>query len=187
VADPRITDAGPAGTDMGTTGATTGGRSGTILPGPRALYRTFATAEMFTWALLILAMILKYTGTTEALMPIGGGLHGFVFLCYAVVAVGVWINQRWSAGRGIAAVVLAVVPFATLPFERHLARRGEPDATWRLAGAPGRPADAPRGVWEHLEAWVLRHVIPAAVVTILLVAGVFLLLLQAGPPDQWFG
>ncbi|MDI3331509.1 MAG: DUF3817 domain-containing protein [Micrococcus sp.] len=157
------------------------------MPGPRALYRTFATAEMFTWALLILAMILKYTGTTEALMPIGGGLHGFVFLCYAVVAVGVWINQRWSAGRGIAAVVLAAVPFATLPFELHLARQGEPDATWRLAGAAGRPAEAPRGIWERLEAWVLRHVLLAAVVTVAVVAVVFVLLLQAGPPDQWFG
>lgn len=163
------------------------GSTGTALPGPRALYRTFATAEMFTWALLILAMILKYSGTTEVLMPVAGGLHGFVFLCYAVVAVGVWINQRWSPGRGIAAVVLAVVPFATLPFERHLARRGEPDATWRLAGAPGAPAAEPRGFWERLEAWVLRHVVVAAVVTLAVVAAVFLLLLQAGPPDQWFG
>jgi integral membrane protein len=160
--------------------------SGTIMPGPHSLYRTFATAEMFTWALLILAMILKYTGTSEALMPIAGGLHGFVFLCYAVVSVGVWINQRWSAGRGIAAVGLAVVPFATLPFERHLARGGEPDATWRLAAAPGRPAEAPRGFWEHLEAWVLRNVVLAAVVTLAVVGAVFLLLLQAGPPDQWF-
>jgi integral membrane protein len=166
---------------------TTTESTGTILPGPHALYRTFATAEMFTWALLILAMILKYTGTTEVLMPLAGGLHGFTFLCYAVVAVGVWINQRWSIGRGTAAVVLAAVPFATLPFERHLARRGEPDANWRLADAPGRPAETPRGVWEGLEAWVLRHSILAAVVTIAVVAAVFVMLLQAGPPDQWFG
>lgn len=159
---------------------------GTVLPGPRALYGTFATAEMFTWALLILAMILKYSGTTEAMMPIAGGLHGFVFLCYAVVAVGVWVNQRWSAGRGAAAVALAVVPFATLPFERHLARRGEPDASWRLAATAGRPAEAPRGFWEHLEAWVLRHVLLAAVLALVLVAAVFLALLAAGPPDQWF-
>lgn len=160
--------------------------TGTVLPGPRSLYRAFATAEMFTWALLILAMALKYTGTTEALIPIGGGLHGFVFLCYAVVAAGVWINQRWSAGRGVAAVGLAVVPFATVPFERHLARHGEPDKTWRLAGAPGRPAARPRGFWEHLEAWVLRNVVLAAVLAVAVVTAVFLLLLQAGPPDEWF-
>lgn len=161
-------------------------RTGTILPGPRALYRVFATAEMFTWALLILAMVLKYSGATEALMPAAGGAHGFVFLCYCVVTVGVWINQQWGAGRGTAAVLLAVVPFATLPFERSLARRGEPDATWRLVD--GRTGDnSPRGFWESLEAWVLRNVILAAVVTAGVVVVVFSLLLVAGPPDQWFG
>ncbi|WP_313822126.1 DUF3817 domain-containing protein [Citricoccus sp.] len=158
---------------------------GTVLPGPRALYRVFATAEMFTWALLILAMVLKYSGATEVLMPAAGGAHGFVFLCYCVVTVGVWINQRWGSGRGAAAVLLAVVPFATLPFERSLARRGEPDATWRLVD--GRTGDlGPRGFWESLEAWVLRNVILAAVVTAVVVVVVFTLLLMAGPPGQWF-
>lgn len=156
---------------------------GTVMPGPRALYRFFATAEMITWALLILAMILKYSGATEALMPVGGGLHGFVFLCYCVVSVGVWVNQRWSAGRGVAAVLLAAVPFATLPFERSLAKRGEPDATWRLAdGRSPRPA----GFWETLVAWVLRNVILAAVLVVAAVAVVFSLLLLAGPPGEWF-
>lgn len=156
---------------------------GTLMPGPRALYRFFATAEMVTWALLILAMILKYSGTTEALMPVGGGLHGFVFLCYSVVSVGVWINQRWSVGRGAAAVLLAAVPFATLPFERALGRRGEPDATWRLVD--GR-SPRPTGFWESLEAWVLRHVILAAVLVLAAVGVVFSLLLLAGPPGEWF-
>lgn len=156
---------------------------GTVMPGPRALYRFFATAEMCTWALLILAMILKYSGVTEALMPVGGGLHGFVFLCYAVVSVGVWINQRWSGGRGAAAVVLAVVPFATLPFERSLARRSEPDTTWRLVD--GR-SPQPAGFWESLEAWVLRNVILAAVLVVAAVGVVFSLLLLAGPPGEWF-
>lgn len=158
---------------------------GTVLPGPRALYRVFATAEMFTWALLILAMVLKYSGATEVLMPAAGGAHGFVFLCYCVVTVGVWINQQWSAGRGAAAVLLAVVPFATLPFERSLARRGEPDATWRLVD--GRTGDlGPQGFWESLEAWVLRNVILAAVLTAGVVVVVFSLLLVAGPPGEWF-
>ena len=55
-----------------------------------------------------------------------------------------------------------------------------------MPAAPGRPAEAPRGFWEHLEAWVLRNVVLAAVVTLAVVGAVFLLLLQAGPPDQWF-
>ena len=92
---------------------------GTVMPGPRALYRVFATAEMITWALLITAMVLKYTGVTDALMPVFGGLHGFVFLSYCVITVGVWINQRWSAGRGLTALATAIIPVSythlTLP------------------------------------------------------------------------
>ncbi|REE03852.1 DUF3817 domain-containing protein [Citricoccus nitrophenolicus] len=177
--------AGAQDISLSSSAQATPARKGTILPGPRALYRVFATAEMFTWALLILAMVLKYSGATEVLMPAAGGAHGFVFLCYCVVTVGVWINQRWSAGRGAAAVLLAAVPFATLPFERSLARRGEPDATWRLVD--GRTGDlGPRGFWESLEAWVLRNVILAAVVTAGVVVVVFSLLLVAGPPGEWF-
>ena len=156
--------------------------TGTVLPGPRALYRVFASAEMVTWALLITAMVLKYTGVTDALMPIFGGLHGFVFLSYCVITVGVWINQRWSAGRGLIALGSAIVPFATVPFERHLHRQGEPDLTWRLAD--GRSGS--HGFWESLEAWVLRHVAWAAVLALAVVGVVFILLLTAGPPWEWF-
>lgn len=155
---------------------------GTVMPGPRALYRVFATAEMITWALLITAMVLKYTGVTDALMPVFGGLHGFVFLSYCVITVGVWINQRWSAGRGLTALGTAIIPFATVPFERHLHQRGEPDLTWRLADGRSEP----RGFWETLEAWVLRNVLWAALLAVLVVGLVFVLLLSAGPPDQWF-
>ena len=156
--------------------------SGTVLPGPRALYRVFATAEMITWALLITAMVLKYSGVTEALMPVFGGLHGFVFLSYCVITVGVWINQRWSPAAGLFALGSAIVPFATVPFERHLHRRGEPDRTWRLADGRSEP----RGFWESLEAWVLRHVALAAVLALAVVGVVFALLLIAGPPWEWF-
>lgn len=156
--------------------------TGTVLPGPRALYRVFASAEMVTWALLITAMVLKYSGVTDALMPIFGGLHGFVFLSYCVITVGVWINQRWSVVRGLIALGSAIVPFATVPFERHLHRQGEPDLTWRLAD--GR--SGPHGFWESLEAWVLRHVAWAAVLALAVVGVVFILLLTAGPPWEWF-
>lgn len=162
--------------------ATAQRQTGTIMPGPRALYRVFATAEMVTWALLIIAMVLKYSGTTDAMMPIGGGLHGFVFLCYCVITVGVWINQRWSAGRGLLALGTAIIPFATVPFERHLHRQGEPDATWRLADGRSEP----RGFWESVEAWVLRNVLLAGVLAVVAVGLVFTLLLTAGPPGEWF-
>ncbi|QCU79292.1 DUF3817 domain-containing protein [Citricoccus sp. SGAir0253] len=157
------------------------------MPGPRALFRAAATAEMGTWALLLTAMVLKYSGTTEALMPLAGGLHGFVFLCYALVAAAVGTDQRWGTARRAAAVALAVVPFATVPLERRLDRRGALGPQWRLAATAGRPAGTPRGPAERVLAWVLRHVLLAAVLAVAAVVLVFLALLAAGPPGEWLG
>ena len=39
-------------------------------PAPRSLFRATALAEAVTWTLLLAAMALKYTGVTEALMPV---------------------------------------------------------------------------------------------------------------------
>lgn len=144
---------------------------------PRRLFRTVAIAEMFTWAGLISALILRGFGIVN-IVPIAGGLHGFVFLCYAVTTVFVWVNQRWRVPVVITGLTLAVVPFATVPFERVIDHKGLLNGEWRLA--PG--GDAPRGFIEHLQAWVLRHVALAIVLMILLVTVVFLALLWIGPP-----
>lgn len=145
---------------------------------PRGLFRLFATAEAVTWAGLITALVLRAASVTEAAVPIAGGIHGFVFLSYCVSTVFVWVNQRWSAGTGVLGLVLAVVPFATVPFELVLDRRGRLAGPWRLR--PG--GDEPRGVIEHLQAWVLRHPIVAVLILLGLVVGVFLVLLWLGPP-----
>lgn len=145
---------------------------------PRTLFRTFAFAEVVTWAGLITAMILRGTGVTDAAMPIAGGVHGFVFLCYGVTTVFVWVNQRWKAGTGILGLITAVVPFATVPFEFAIDRKGLLAGGWRLA--PG--GDAPRGFIEHVQAWVLRHPLLAIVLLVVLVAVVFAVLLILGPP-----
>ena len=144
---------------------------------PRAFFRTFAIAELFTWAGLIAALILRGTGWAN-IVPIAGGVHGFVFLCYAVTTVFVWVNQRWRFRVGATGVALAIVPFATLPFELWADRRGMLTGGWRLA--PG--GDAPRGFIEKVQAWVLRHPLLAILAAVVLVAAVFLALLAMGPP-----
>ncbi len=144
---------------------------------PRTLFRTFAVAEMFTWAGLITALILRALDTVN-IVPIAGGIHGFVFLCYAASTVFVWINQRWRLPVGMTGLLSAVIPFATLPFELIIDRKGLLAGTWRLA--PG--GEQPRGVVEKLQAWVLRRPILAAVVLLILVTIVFVTLLWIGPP-----
>ena len=144
---------------------------------PRVLFRSFAIAEMLTWAGLIAALILRAFDTAN-LVPIAGGIHGFIFLCYSASTIFVWVNQRWRFQIGLTGLLLAIVPFATVPFEIVVDRKGLLTGEWRLA--PG--GEAPRGFIEHVQAWVLRHVLLSIILLILLVAALFITLLWLGPP-----
>lgn len=144
---------------------------------PRALFRPVAVAEMFTWAGLIIALILRAASTTN-FVPIAGGIHGFVFLCYATVTVFVWVNQRWRFSLGLTGLLLAIVPFATVPFELWVDRRGLLSGGWRLA--PG--GEEPKGFVDHAQAWVLRHLLLSIVLLALFLVALFTTLLWLGPP-----
>ena len=148
--------------------------------GPRRLFGITAAAEMVTWALLIVAMVLKYSGATEAFMPIAGGVHGFVFLCYVIVVLAVWVDSRWSSDRGLLALGSAIIPFMTVPFERAMLRRGEPAERWRVLEEGGRTSASAR-----LLRTVLAHPVVSVLAALVAVAVVFVALLAAGPPTEW--
>ncbi|WP_309133107.1 DUF3817 domain-containing protein [Brevibacterium sp.] len=148
---------------------------------PKRFFNFFAVAEAVTWAMLIGGMILKYgTKTTELGVRIGGGVHGFVFLCFVIAVILVGVSQKWRAGRILMGLVSAVVPFATVPFEIVSARAGALDGPWGL-GAGGR---APRGPVEKLCAWAIRSPWLAAGIGLLVVIVVFSGLLIVGPPGS---
>ena len=148
---------------------------------PRRLFRALALAEVVTWTLLLLGMVLEHgTGTTDLLVRVGGGLHGFAFLAYAATVVLLAVDARWSAGRTLLGLVSAVVPYATVPFERSTERAGLLPEHWRLAGEP-----TASGPVERLVAGGLRRPVLAGVVVLALLAVVFTGLLAAGPPTRW--
>ncbi|MGO4250316.1 DUF3817 domain-containing protein [Paenarthrobacter sp. RAF54_2] len=150
---------------------------------PRTLFRTVAFAEAVTWTLLLIGLFLKYvTHTTEVGVSIAGGIHGFVFLCYAATAAFTWINQKWPARTGLLAIVSAVIPYVTIPVEKSLDRRGLLAGGWRFA--PG--GEEPQGGLEKGQAWILGNPILAIAIVLVGVAGVFSFLLFMGPPDTWF-
>lgn len=173
-----MTAAAPA-TDGRSTGAPSTAPRGLT---PKRLYRVVAIAEAITWTALISGLVIRAVvggDTGDLAVRIGGSVHGFVFLAYGATAVLTAINQRWSVGLGMLAVVTAVVPYATIPFDMWAHRTGRLEGGWRRE-ATDDPRDA---VWfDRLVRWMLRHPILLAAALLLAVIALFTILLIVGPP-----
>ncbi|WP_167143101.1 DUF3817 domain-containing protein [Canibacter zhoujuaniae] len=146
-------------------------------PSPKTLFKIFATAEAITWAGLIAALIVRAVADLD-LVRIAGGIHGFVFLSYCTVTVFVWVNQKWPTAVGVTGLLLSIIPFATVPFDIAIDRKGLLAGGWRLAP----DGDKPQNFVEKTQAWVLRNPLVAVLLLAVLVTVLFLVLLFAGPP-----
>lgn len=105
-----------------------------------------------------------------------------MFLGYAVMAALVGVNQRWGIGRIVLGVVLAIVPFATIPFDRNLENKGLLGGAWRLQAT----ADPRDNSWfDRLFRWFLNRPFLLAATLIVVVAAIFATLLTLGPPTEW--
>ena len=149
---------------------------------PKRLYRVLAIAEAITWTLLISGLIIRAViGEVDGaiFVTIGGGVHGFVFLAYAATAVLTAVNQRWGVGVGMLAVVTAVVPYATIPFDIWAHRTGRLEGDWRR-----EDTDDPRDrVWfDRLARGMLRHPYLLAALIAVGVVVLYAVLLTIGPP-----
>ncbi len=147
---------------------------------PRLLYRILAVAEAITWTLLLTGMVLKYAvGLGDWPVAVAGPIHGFVFIAYAITAVLVGINQRWRLPLVLLAVVTAIVPYATVPFDLWADRSGRLDGPWRT-----QATDDPRDhtAFGRLFRWGLRHVVVLAAGLAVLAVAIMTALLVLGPP-----
>lgn len=89
------------------------------------IFRVLAIAEAFSWAALLAGMFLKWvTRTTELGVAIAGPVHGALFIGYGIAALALWGMQRWPFRVAVSAGLSAVVPFATVWFERWAGRHG---------------------------------------------------------------
>lgn len=146
---------------------------------PSTFHRFAAALEMFTWGLLILGMILKYSGTTEALMPIAGGIHGFGFLTFIAITILLWVNNRWTFAQGIVGMGVSIIPFAAWPFTMWADRKGLLEGGWRFrAGSGEEPTTLP----EKVLAQFVRHPGRSILILLVLIAIVFTVLVMMGPP-----
>lgn len=150
---------------------------------PRRFFRILAVAEAVTWTMLIAGMLAKYVfdaGTVG--VRVGGSIHGFVFIAYAMTAVVVGLNQRWSARLMIAGIATAIVPYATIPFDLWVDRTGRLDGPWRTTAT-----DDPRDhtLVGRLLRWLLVHPVLFAVAFIGGAVVIMAVMLVAGPPGTW--
>lgn len=150
---------------------------------PQKLYGLVARAEMITWTGLIIGLVARYGFDYDgALFFVAGLSHGVVFLAYCAVAVIVGMNQRWSVGLGVVAISSAIIPYATLPFDRWLEKHGRLTGDWRLVAT-----DDPRDqVWlDRLFRWFLQRPSVLLLTTIVILGALLAALLWAGPPSEW--
>ena len=155
---------------------TTGRRTVT----PETLFRVFALLETITWTMLIVAMLLKYVvGVGDWPVSIAGFVHGLVFIAYALQAAVVAVNQRWKLGLAALAVASAVVPYATIPMERWLARHGHLEGGWRTE-ATDDPRDA--RPLDRMFRWAIKRPLPLAAALLVALAVIMTTLLMVGPP-----
>jgi integral membrane protein len=150
---------------------------------PRALYKIFALSEGVTWTLLLGALAVRAIfGIPSLLFTIIGGLHGFVFLAYGVSAALVGVNNRWGIGRTVLAIALAVVPFATVPFEMAAERKGRLVGQWRRE----KTSDVRDNHWfDSLYRWFINRPVILVLTLAVVVVGIFATLLIIGPPGEW--
>lgn len=146
---------------------------------PLTLLRTLAIAEVISWTLLIAGLIVRAATGWAPAVTIGGSIHGFVFLSYGATVVLVALNNRWRLASTLLALLSAIVPYATIPVELWLHRRGLLDGAWRAESA----ATAADARWyDGPLAWLLRRPWVLVVGILLAVAFVFTVLLLVGPP-----
>ena len=147
---------------------------------PRKVYRLLAIAEAITWTLLIAGLIVRATsGIDQTVFTTIGAVHGFVFISYGATAILVAINQRWPFGLGLLAVVTAVIPYATIPFEIVAERRGLLVGGWRLT-----QTDDPRDnhPFDRFVRWFLNRPALLIIAFVVAIVLIFTILLTAGPP-----
>ena len=150
---------------------------------PRKLFRTFAFAEGVTWSLLILGLVGKqFWAWPQPLVTVIGGIHGAVFLGYAVISALGGVTQRWGFWKILLGTALALVPYATIPFELRVDRKGNLAGDWRKEHSGHEKDDH----WfDRLYRWFINRPALFAVTLVLVIVAIFAALIIVGPPGGW--
>jgi integral membrane protein len=94
---------------------------------PARAFRLIAVAEACSWFGLLVGMLFKYAVVHN---PVGvkvfGPIHGALFIAYLATLVWLARREHWGLARLAVGAAAAVPPFASVIFERWVARRRRP-------------------------------------------------------------
>ena len=97
------------------------------------VFRVAAVAEAFSWAGLLIGMILKYGfhASHEGGVPVLGMVHGVIFICYVLVSLAVFKPLGWKPRTLVLALLASIPPLFTWWFEKWALRTGKLDGPTR--------------------------------------------------------
>ncbi len=83
------------------------------------LFKYSAFSEAFGWTLLIYGILAGHYNlwAGAAALPLGGSVHGILFLAYLFIIISGYSSLGWTRGRAIVGVFMSIVPYGTLGFE----------------------------------------------------------------------
>jgi integral membrane protein len=84
-----------------------------------ALFKTTAIGEAAGWSLLLygIAAARYHLWGATFMLPVGGSIHGTIFLAYLGVVVAGFSSLGWTWRKATLAIFLSIVPFSTYIFE----------------------------------------------------------------------
>ena len=73
-------------------------------------FKLVALVETVSWAALIIAMILKHGFDREEATAIPGMVHGFLFVAFMGMLLGLTVKLGWPIGRAVKIFLLSFIP-----------------------------------------------------------------------------
>ena len=70
--------------------------------------------------LLFIAMPMKYLDDNPEPVRVVGGIHGFLFVAFAILLVMTWVEKRWSFKTAFLVFLSSLVPFGTFYIDHKI-------------------------------------------------------------------
>lgn len=91
----------------------------------RTFFRAAAVIEAFTWAGLLIAMIIKYPLQGSPMgVTVFGWFHGAAWITFIIASIASSIRFRWPVWAFLLGLLMSVLPFLTVPYDIWMERSG---------------------------------------------------------------